>query len=88
MDERDDLEMTKLMLSLRKMGGRIYKQVHSVSAGRQKLTIEQKQEIISGLRKELDEIYSRESERRKLKKISNGSGGEGEQFYYKCNILP
>lgn len=67
-DERDDLEMTKLMISLRKMGGRIYKQVHSVSAGRQKLTIEQKQEIISGLRKELDEIYSRESERRKLKK--------------------
>ncbi|EHN02013.1 Stb5p [Saccharomyces cerevisiae x Saccharomyces kudriavzevii VIN7] len=66
-DERDDLEMTKLMISLRKMGGRIYKQVHSVSAGRQKLTIEQKQEIISGLRKELDDIYSRESERRTLK---------------------
>ncbi|CAI4039552.1 hypothetical protein SMKI_08G2200 [Saccharomyces mikatae IFO 1815] len=66
-DERDDLEMTKLMISLRKMGGRIYKQVHSVSAGRQKLTIEQKQVIINGLRKELDEIYSRESERRRLK---------------------
>ncbi|EJS43400.1 stb5p [Saccharomyces arboricola H-6] len=66
-DERDDLEMTKLMISLRKMGGRIYKQVHSVSAGRKKLSNEQKQEIISGLRKELDEIYFRESERRKLK---------------------
>lgn len=46
-----------MMISLRRMSGRIYKKVHSASAGRKQYTMEQRHGIISGLQNEIDAIY-------------------------------
>ncbi|GAV48204.1 hypothetical protein ZYGR_0I05010 [Zygosaccharomyces rouxii] len=56
-EEFDDLDVTNMMISLRRMSGRIYKKVHSASAGRKQYTMERRHAIISGLRNEIDEIY-------------------------------
>lgn len=71
--EKEDIEVTNLIISLRKMGGKIYKEVHSLSAGRKDITMEQKQLIIQKLRKELDDIYEEECEKRRLKEKSRSS---------------
>lgn len=71
--EKEDIEVTNLIISLRKMGGKIYKEVHSLSAGRKDITMEQKQLIIQKLRKELDDIYEEECEKRRLKGKSRSS---------------
>ncbi|CCC69710.1 hypothetical protein NCAS_0D01290 [Naumovozyma castellii] len=58
--EKDEIEVTRTMIALRKIAGRIFKQVHSVSVSRQKLTMEERQDIIKNLRKELDDVYMNE----------------------------
>ncbi|CCD24005.1 Stb5p NDAI_0C03450 [Naumovozyma dairenensis CBS 421] len=64
--EKDEIEVTRTMIELRKIAGRIYKQVHSVSVSRQNLSIEQKNKIIEGLSTELDGIYEKESKKMQL----------------------
>ena len=59
-EETDDIEVTIMMISLRKMGGVIYKKVHSVGAGKQKLSPDEKQQIVNDLRNQVDELYDRE----------------------------
>lgn len=56
-EELDDLDVTNMMISLRSMSGRIYKKVHSASAGRKQYTMDQRHSIISALRNEVDKIY-------------------------------
>ncbi|SCU86929.1 LAFA_0E03796g1_1 [Lachancea sp. 'fantastica'] len=65
-EETEDIEVTKMMIGLRKMGGIIYKRVHSVGAGKQKLSNDGKQEIVDELRKQIDMLY--EQERDKIRK--------------------
>ncbi|CDO91928.1 unnamed protein product [Kluyveromyces dobzhanskii CBS 2104] len=60
-EEKDDIEVTNMMIALRRIGGRIYRKVHSVGAARRKLTIEEKKAVIDGLREELDDLYKIES---------------------------
>lgn len=74
--ELEDIEVSNMIISLRKMGGKIYKEVHSVSAGRRDITMEEKQAIINKLRQELDNIYNAECEKRKLKKSKASSLAE------------
>ncbi|CUS22461.1 LAQU0S05e05864g1_1 [Lachancea quebecensis] len=62
-EETEDIEVTIMMISLRKMGGTIYKKVHSVGAGKQKLSSDEKQDIIDDLRHQLDALYEREREK-------------------------
>lgn len=64
-DEKEDIEVTKTMITLRRMGGKIYKNVHSVGVRKKQLVIEEKQKIISDLREELDDIYKTEQEKMK-----------------------
>lgn len=60
-EENDDIEVTNMMISLRKLGGRIYRKVHSVGVGKKKLMLEEKRAIVEGLRAELDEVYKQET---------------------------
>ncbi|QLQ77831.1 hypothetical protein HG537_0A00780 [Torulaspora globosa] len=60
-EEEEDLEVTNMMISVRRMSGRIYKKVHLVSVGRKDYTEEQKEQIIASLAQEIDHIYNRES---------------------------
>ncbi|SCU98527.1 LAMI_0F15082g1_1 [Lachancea mirantina] len=75
-EEIDDIEVTKMMISLRRMGGRIYKQVHSGQASRMNLRMEDKQEIIKKLRDELDSLY--EQERAKIRKSNESVLQKGQ----------
>lgn len=59
-EEEEDLEVTNMMISVRRMSGRIYKKVHLVSVGRKGYTDEQKEEIIASLAQEIDRIYNHE----------------------------
>ncbi|CCK70346.1 Stb5p KNAG_0E00780 [Huiozyma naganishii CBS 8797] len=61
--EKEDIEVTRTMISLRRMGGRIYKQVHSVSVAKKNLSLVDKNKIISELREELDDVYEHEKEK-------------------------
>ena len=74
-EEKEDLEVANMMISLRRMSGRIYKKVHLVSVGRKNYTIEQKNEIIESLRQEIDEIYQRESASINEKNANKWGGG-------------
>lgn len=65
-EEKDDIEVTNMMIDIRRIGGKIYKKIHSVGAARKKLTMEEKKDIIDKLRGELDVIYNEE-----CSKISN-----------------
>lgn len=60
-EEKDDIEVTNMMISLRRIGGRIYRKVHSVGAARRKLNAEEKKNVIDKLRQELDELYKLET---------------------------
>ncbi|KAL3235592.1 Stb5p [Nakaseomyces bracarensis] len=71
--EIEDIEVANMIISLRKMGGKIYKEVHSVSAGRKNITMEEKQAIITSLREELDCIYKTEVEKRRVKNSTKTS---------------
>ncbi|SCV00003.1 LAME_0G06898g1_1 [Lachancea meyersii CBS 8951] len=62
-EETEDIEVTKMMIALRKMGGVIYKKVHSVGAGKQKLSVDGKQKIIDELRKQIDVLYEQERDK-------------------------
>ncbi|CEP63185.1 Stb5p LALA0_S07e04368g [Lachancea lanzarotensis] len=62
-EETEDIEVTQMMIALRKMGGIIYKRVHSVGAGKQKLSDDGKQEIVDELRKQLDVLYEQERDK-------------------------
>lgn len=64
--EREEIDVTNTMISLRRMSGLIYQKVHSVRCGKMNLTNEQKQEIISNIRLQLDEVY--DFERKKMEK--------------------
>ncbi|KAG0672088.1 hypothetical protein C6P45_004103 [Maudiozyma exigua] len=64
--EREEIEVTNTMISLRKMSGIIYQKVHAVRCGKFNLTNEQKQNVISEIRTQLDEIY--EFEKNKMQK--------------------
>lgn len=64
--EKEDIDITNTMIRLRRLAGRIYKEVHSTSVSKKKLTVEERIEIINGLRKELDTIF--ETEKLKMKK--------------------
>ncbi|CCH59608.1 hypothetical protein TBLA_0B07920 [Henningerozyma blattae CBS 6284] len=59
-EEKDDIEVTLMTISLRKVSGRIYKLIHSTSAGRQNKPQEEKEQIITSLREEIDEICENE----------------------------
>lgn len=69
-EEEEDLEVVNMMISLRRMSGRVYKKVHLVSVGRKNYTHEQKTAIIESLRKEIDHIYHRERAKIKEKSTS------------------
>lgn len=62
-EEVDDLDVTNMMISLRRISGRIFKRVHSASAGRKQYTIEQKLAVIASLRQEIDENYQLDKEK-------------------------
>lgn len=83
-EEKEDLEVANMMISLRRMGGRIYKKVHLVSVGRKNYTIEQKEEIIECLRKEIDEIYHREKASIKRK---NATKWGGDSISFHCSDI-
>ncbi|SMN20742.1 similar to Saccharomyces cerevisiae YHR178W STB5 Transcription factor, involved in regulating multidrug resistance and oxidative stress response [Maudiozyma saulgeensis] len=55
--EKEEIDVTNTMISLRKMSGLIYQKVHAVRCGKMNLTNEQKQKIISDIRLQLDEVY-------------------------------
>lgn len=59
-EEKDDIQVTNMMINIRRLGGKIYRHVHSVSAGKKKLTLEEKQQVIDKLRAELDDVYNSE----------------------------
>lgn len=59
-EEKDDIEVTLMTISLRQIGGKIYKKVHSISCGRQNRTIEEKQQIINDLCYEINETCQNE----------------------------
>lgn len=63
--EKDDIDVTNTMIRLRRLAGRIYKQVHSTSVSKKKLTTEERIEIIKGLRRELETVF--ETEKLKMK---------------------
>lgn len=67
--EKEDIDITNTMIRLRRLAGRIYKQVHSTSVSKKKLTAEERIEIINGLRQELDTIF--ETEKLKMKQSNN-----------------
>ncbi|SCU86504.1 LANO_0C08218g1_1 [Lachancea nothofagi CBS 11611] len=62
-EESEDIEVTKMMISLRKMGGIIYKEVHSVGAGKRNLSADAKQEVIDSLRRQIDALYEQERDK-------------------------
>lgn len=66
-EEKEDIEVTNLMISLRRMGGKIYKQVYGVASGR-KLSMDEKQNIINSLRNELDELYQKQKNKNTQKR--------------------
>lgn len=63
--EKEDIDVTNTMIRLRRLAGRIYKQVHSTSVSKKKLTPEERIEVINGLRQELDTVF--ENEKLKMK---------------------
>lgn len=67
--EKEDIDITNTMIRLRRLAGRIYKQVHSTSVSKKKLTVEERIEIINGLRQELDTIF--ETEKLKMKQSND-----------------
>ncbi|SCW03928.1 LAFE_0H02124g1_1 [Lachancea fermentati] len=86
-EEVEDIEVTKMMISLRRIGGQIYKQVHSVGAGKKKLSMEEKQEVIQNLRKELDMIYTQK--RNKIQESNSAtsqSGGNSSISFHSSDI--
>lgn len=74
-EEIDDLDVANMMISLRRMSGRIYKRVHSASAARKQYTTEKKHTIIAELRREIDEIYQENKIRIIQKKNKSGLNG-------------
>lgn len=73
-EEEEDLEVTNMMIALRRMSGRVYKKVHLVSVGRKNYSSEQRVEIIESLRKEIDLIYNRERAKIQEKSASKNCG--------------
>lgn len=73
-EEREDLEVTNMIISLRRMSGRIYKKVHSVGVGRKNYDMNEKLEIINALRKEVDDIYSHERSKIQSKNAAKWHG--------------
>lgn len=80
-EEKDDLEVTNMMISLRRMSGRIYKKVHSCSIVRKNYPLEEKTQIISSLRGEIDDIYNKERAKIQQKNASNWHGGDTISFH-------
>ncbi|SCU90060.1 LADA_0F01552g1_1 [Lachancea dasiensis] len=82
-EEAEDIEVTKMMIALRRIGGIIYKRVHSVAAGKQKLSASGKQEVIDDLRNQIDALY--EKERAKIREAntlpSNSKGNSCISFH-------
>lgn len=74
-EEEKDLEVTRMTISLRRLSGRIYKKVHSVSVGRKNYSEEQKRDIMTGLRKEIDAIYAKERT-----KIQQQNANDGDYY--------
>lgn len=85
--ELEDIEVSNMIISLRKMGGKIYKEVHSVSAGRKNLSMEEKQAIISKLRQELDCIYNAECEKRKLNTTAKLTDPNSSENSFKREVM-
>ncbi|AAS52972.2 AER291Cp [Eremothecium gossypii ATCC 10895] len=73
-EEREDIEVTKMMLNLRRFAGVIYKKVHSVSAGKRCLGMGEKQDIIDSLRQQLDTIYEDEKKKQNIIDCNNANG--------------
>lgn len=80
-EEKEDIEVSNMMISLRRTSGRIYKKVHSCSVGRKNHTVEEKNAIIDSLRKEIDEIYNKERAKLQQKNANNWRGGNTISFH-------
>lgn len=63
--EKEDIEVTNLIITLRRISGKIWNKVHSVAVSRLDLSSEDRQKIINDLRQELDNVYLLECENRK-----------------------
>ncbi|CAL9737025.1 protein Stb5p [Monosporozyma servazzii] len=63
--EKEDIDVTNTMIILRRLAGRIYKQVHSTCVSKKKLTTQERTEVIQSLRQELDTVF--ETEKLKMK---------------------
>ncbi|CCF58386.1 hypothetical protein KAFR_0E02330 [Kazachstania africana CBS 2517] len=80
-DEKEDIDVTNTMITLRRIAGKIYKNVHSVHAGKQDLTIEERQKIIVDLREELDGIYKLEQAKMDKQNKKSGSRKSNISFH-------
>lgn len=72
-EEESDLEVTLMTITLRRLSGRIYKKVHSVSVGKRNLNSDDKQKIINSLRKEIDDVYATQRAKIQKQKTENYS---------------
>lgn len=86
-EEKEDIEVTRMMISLRKIGGKIYKQVHSVGAGKKKPSATEKQDIINKLRQEIDELYAKERAKiQEANAIANHNGNNPTISFHSSDI--
>lgn len=81
--EKEDIDVTNTMIILRRLAGRIYKQVHSTCVSKKKLTTEERTEVIKSLRQELDTVF--ETEKLKMKQhndiVTNPNGTSTISFH-------
>lgn len=73
-EEVDDVDVANMMISLRRISGRIYKHVHSASAGRQQYSVEQRHAVVASLQREIDELYQVDKAKIMRKNAASANG--------------